>query len=105
MDRRDQCNQAIPGGVYEVDPSSGAIVSHLAPALQFSRLVAAHDGRSFYGIDIGSSQWMSPRLVKIDRESGVVLAERVLDDGVWNLSLAAIPADLVPRQTIQIGAP
>jgi hypothetical protein len=55
LDRRDRCNQSIPGGIYEIDPASGAVVSHLAPAVQFSRLVASHDGRSLYGIEIGSS--------------------------------------------------
>jgi hypothetical protein len=44
-------------------------------------------------------------LVKIDTQSRAITAERLLEDGVWNLHVAEIPNSLVPRRTIQIASP
>jgi hypothetical protein len=93
------------GGVFELDPSSARVATRFAPERRFGRLVVTPDGNTLYGIDLPSQDWVNPppRLVKIDRRSGVV-AERVLDPDVWNLALASIPTVLLKgaTQTIAI---
>jgi hypothetical protein len=93
------------GGVFELDPSSARVATRLAPERRFGRLIVTPDGNTLYGIDLPSPDWVNPppRLVKIDRRSGVV-AERVLDPDVWNLALASIPTALLKgaTQTITI---
>jgi hypothetical protein len=72
------------------------VLSHLAPSSYFGRLVASADGEHLYGIVISGS-WTGIRLVEIERKSGDVVAEQRLEDDVWNIATARIPAGLVPR--------
>ncbi len=95
-DRRAQCGAQIPGGVFEIDPSTGAVLSHIAPSLYFGRLAVSADGAHLYGIAI-SGGWTGIRLVELERKSGQVVAEEALDDDVWNIATARIPAALLPR--------
>jgi hypothetical protein len=97
LDRRSGCNQSIPGGVFEIAPASGEVMSHLDPEVHFGGLLVSHDGQTLYGIDVASANWIFPRLVKIDATSGKVLAQRALQDGVWSLSITEIPDELLRR--------
>lgn len=96
LDRRDDCGTKAPGGVFEVEGSTGAVLSHLAPSLHFGRLAVSADGEFLYGISI-SDGWTGIRLVEIERKTGKVVAEQRLEDDVWNIATARIPAGLVPR--------
>jgi hypothetical protein len=96
LDRRDQCGAKVPGGVLEIEASTGSVLSHIAPSIYFGRLAIAADGEHVYGIAI-SGGWTGIRLVEIDRKSGEVVAEQRLEDDVWNIALAQIPAGLIPR--------
>ena len=89
---------SLGGGVFVISPSNGDVVSHLAPTIQFSRLVASSDGRTLYGIDSGDLEWKGPvRLLKLDTERGSIVAQRTLDTDVWFITAARVPKQLIPR--------
>jgi len=94
-DSGDNCGGRIPGGVFEIDASTGAMLTHLLPGMNFGRLAVSGDGEHLYGIVI-SQGWTGVRLVDVERKSGEVIAERSLEDDVWNIALARIPSSLVP---------
>jgi hypothetical protein len=96
LDRRDNCRTKVPGGVFEIEASTGAVLTHLASSLSFGRLTVSADGEHLYGIGI-SDRWTGIRLVEVERKTGDVVAEQRLEDDVWNITLARIPAGLVPR--------
>ena len=96
LDSRDFCGTNEPGGVFEIEASTGAVLSHLAPSSYFGRLAVAADGEHLYGIGI-SDRWTGVRLVEIERKTGDVVAEQRLEDDVWNIATARIPAGLVPH--------
>jgi hypothetical protein len=93
----------VPGGLFEIDADSGAVLSHLQAALNFGRVAMSPDGERLYGIVI-SGGWSGARLVEIDRGSGDIVAEQNLESDVWNIAFAAIPENLVPRGYIIPGA-
>jgi len=89
---------SLGGGVFVINPSRGDVVSHLAPTIQFSRLVVSNDGKTLYGIDSGQLGWNGPvRLLKLDTERGSILAQRTLDTDTWFIAAARVPKPLVPR--------
>lgn len=96
LDRRDDCGAKVPGGAFEIEASTGTVLSHLAPSLYFGRLAVSADGQHLYGIVISKS-WTGIRLVEVDRKTGDIVAEQRLEDDVWNIALGRIPAGLVPR--------
>jgi len=96
VDRRDHCATKVPGGIFEIEASTGAVLSHLVPTSYFGRLAVGADGEHLYGIGI-SDRWTGIRLVAIERKSGDVVAEQRLEDDVWNITAARIPSGLVPR--------
>jgi len=96
LDARDDCGTKAPGGVFEIEAARGTVISHLAPSLNFGRLAVSADGEHLYGISI-SGGWTGIRLVEIERKTGEVVAEQRLEDDVWNIATARIPAGLVPR--------
>ena len=96
LDPRDDCGTKAQGGVFEIEASTGAVVSHLAPSQYFGRLAVSADGERLYGISL-TNGWTGIRLVEVDRGTGEVVAERSLEDDVWNIALTRIPASLVPR--------
>ena len=88
----------VGGGVFVINPSSGEVISHVMPAIQFSRLAVSGDGRNLYGIDSGQLEWKGPiRLLKLDTERGSIVAQRTLDTDVWFIAAARVPRLLVPR--------
>jgi hypothetical protein len=96
LDPRDECGTKAPGGVFEIEASTGAVISHLDPYQYFGRLAVSADGERLYGISL-TNGWTGIRLVELERATGEVVAERTLEDDVWNIALARIPAPLVPR--------
>jgi len=100
LDRRRFCD-AVPGGAYRIEPSTGAVLHHVAPLLHFWGLILSPDGRVLYGLDVGDPDWQTTaRLVKIDAENGSILGERLLDKDVWHLTLARLRKSLVPHETV-----
>jgi hypothetical protein len=96
LDRRSEEPEA-PGGLFSIDPVTGAF-EHLAPAIDFARLVASTDGSNLYGIDAGSRDSSRPPvLLRIETRSGTVLKKRNLPVDVWNISVARLPEALIPR--------
>lgn len=65
-------------------------------------MIVSPDGDALFGIDVESGAWSHPRLVKLDRQTGRVVAERNLAPEVWDIQLADVPAELVVRQEIRI---
>jgi hypothetical protein len=95
-------NVSLGGGVFVINPSDGSVISHLAPTIQFSRLVVSRDGRTLYGIDSGQLDWHGPvRLLKIDTEGGSILVQRSLDTDVWFIAQAKVPKQLIPRGVLE----
>jgi hypothetical protein len=89
---------SLGGGVFVINPSSGEVISHLAPSVQLSRLVVSNDGQTLYGIDSGQLDWNGPvRLLKLDTERGAIVAQRSLDADVWSITKARVPTELIQR--------
>ncbi len=103
IDRRDG-GKEVSGGIFEVDPAKAQVVRRLAPELHFARLVAAPDGRALYGIDVESSAWKFPKIVKLDVGSGRVEVMENLPADVWSLGVATIPSELLSSTAITISA-
>lgn len=97
LDRRSSLSTAPAGGIYEVDPASGSVISSLVPELHFSVVKADALGEKIFGIDVASENWAAVHLVKVDRQSGHVDAARELAPNVWNIDLAEIASSLIPR--------
>ena len=96
LDRRRQ-DAEIPGGLFSIDPATGAF-EHLAPGTDFTQLVASEDGSNLYGIDAGSREQTRPAsLLRLDSRTGTILKKRDLARDVWNISVARLPEDLIPR--------
>jgi hypothetical protein len=96
LDRRREDSE-IPGGLFSIDPATGAF-EHLALAIDFVRLVASEDGRNLYGIDAGSSEQIRPpSLLRVDSKTGTILKKRDLARDVWNITVARLPEELIPR--------
>ena len=104
FDRR-MCATVPSGGLYVLDPESGAVVGHLAPSLYFMRVVANSDGTELYAIEVGSNPVKAAqRLVRLDARTGKILAARDLyasDGMVVHETLALIYDSLIPRGEVQ----
>jgi len=98
-DRRSYDGQEIPGGIFSIEPSSGKIISRFARSVHFHRVNASADGRYLYGID--SVEIGSKRLIKLDASNGAVVAERALERDVWFISLAKLPASILPQGEVR----
>jgi len=104
MDRRSKTE--VIGGAYAIDPSTGVVLQQIEPLAHFSTLIASRDGRELYGLDVPYNHWTdSTRLLKINLESGTLVAERPLQPDVWHFTLAALPKSLVPRGEVQLNPP
>jgi hypothetical protein len=96
LDRRRE-DAGAPGGMFSIDPATGAF-EHLAPSIDFARLVASADGRNLYGIDAGAiDQSRPPSLLRLDSRTGMVLKKRDLGRDVWYISVARVPESLIPH--------
>jgi hypothetical protein len=88
-------------GIFVIDPASGGLTGRLAPSVQFAQVVAGTDGQRLYGLapeqpsDVGNDQ--PPRLLAVAGRTGEVVAEQSLGPDAWHLTVARIPASLVPR--------
>jgi hypothetical protein len=102
FDRRD-CANPPSGGLYVIDPSSGAVVGRLAPSLYFLRVVANCDGTELYGIEVGPTLSKdAPRLIRLDARTGKILASRAMDGGMAvHLALASLYDSVIPRGEVQ----
>ncbi|MBA3441285.1 MAG: hypothetical protein H0T92_15585 [Pyrinomonadaceae bacterium] len=101
IDRRRNYGE-VTGGLFVIEPRSGRVVAHLAPSIEFARLIVSPDGRRLYGIDSGPTDWRGPvRLLQLDATSGAVITERTLEDDVWFISLATLPKSLVPNGEVR----
>lgn len=85
------------GGVYEIDPANGNVIGSLVPGLYFPVIQLDARGDKFFGIDLAPANGANVHLVKVDRRSGHVDAVRQLTPDVWNIDLADVPANLIPR--------
>ena len=91
-------SETVPGGVFVMDPTTGEIVAHLAPNIDFAQLIPGFDGESLYGVAAGPP----PRLMKLDARTGAVLSEKRLDNDVWSISLASMPENLIPGEAVHL---
>jgi hypothetical protein len=103
-DRRSRCGKEIPGGVFLVDPQTRKLIAHFAPELHFAQLISSVDGRELYGIDVRDSAWKSVALVRLNAETGQILATQNLSPDVWSLDLANIPERLLPHGRMEARA-
>jgi len=66
--------------------------------MEFAQLVASADGRNLYGVDAGTrDRSRPPALFRISTKSGTVLRKRDLPIDVWNISVARLHEELIPR--------
>lgn len=102
LDRRD-CANPPSGGLYVIDPSSGAVVGRLAASLYFLRIVANCDGTELYGIEVGPRLVKdAPRLIRLDARTEKILASREMDGGMAvQLALAYLYDSLIPRGEVR----
>ena len=101
IDRRLKCTQQIPGGVLSIDPETGKVLRRLADGLHFNSLVTNSEGKELYGIDVRHLEWDSIGLVRIDAETGKLLAKKELTPDVWFIDLASLPRKLVPHGELE----
>ncbi|HXG68923.1 MAG TPA: hypothetical protein VNO70_27740 [Blastocatellia bacterium] len=102
LDRRYKLGESVPGGVFAIDPSSGKVLGHFAPSAHFGRLMGSADGHWLYGVDSGRLQWQGPvRLLKLDAESGEIMAERELATDPWAMAVATLPERFVPQGEVK----
>jgi hypothetical protein len=95
LDRRSEVPEAL-GGLFSIDPATGAF-EHLAPAIDFARLLASGDGSNLYGVDAGSlDSSRPPTLFRIETRTGAILKKHDLPRDVWNISVARVPQELIP---------
>jgi hypothetical protein len=103
-DRRARCKRLIPGGVLSIDLETGNVLRRLADSLHFNSLVASPDGKELYGIDVRHpDDWDSVGLVRVDAETGNLLAKKELTPDVWFIDLASLPRKLVPHGELEAG--
>jgi hypothetical protein len=100
LDRRE-CVEPPSGGLYVIEPSTGAVVAHLTPSLYFMRVVANCEGTELYGIELGLGKGRV-RLVRFDSSTGKILASREFGEkenawGIVHVSLAYLFDSVVPR--------
>ena len=101
IDRRLKCAEQIPGGVLSVDPENGKVLRRLADGLHFNSLVPSPDGKELYGIDVRHLNWDSVGLVRLDAETGGLLAKKELTPDIWFIDLASLPRNLVPHGDLE----
>ena len=105
LDRRRACTQQARGGIYVIDASSGGVADYINEAVYVNRMAVAPDGRELYVMDSSGPDEEGIRLLRIDSNTGRVLASRESQPGVWNLALANIPAALIPRGRARASMP
>jgi hypothetical protein len=102
LDRRRRCSTHVLSGAFVIDPSTGAVLSHIASSFHFAYLVASPGGQRLYGIDGGGPDWEGPvRLVKLNPETGEVLLRRTVETDYWSVAVATVTDLLVPRGEVQ----
>jgi len=100
LDRRVDCPNVVPGGAWEIDPSTGHLIRQIAPDLHFSVLIPDGEKSVLYGLSSAGPHWDSPaELVRIDARDGQILQSRTLDTGRWNISIA--PLRQTPKGDVQ----
>jgi len=102
-DRRVR-SKDIPGGLFLIDPQTGKRTARVAPELHFAQLIASADGKELYGISVERPNWTSVALVRLNAETGQILAKQDLSPDVWFLDLANIPGKLLPHGQMQAKA-
>jgi len=102
-DRRGR-SKDVPGGAFLVDPQTGKQMAHLVPELHFAQLIPSADGKELYGIDVGNMNWSSVSLVRLNAETGEVLARRELSPDVWSFDLANLSQELLLSSATQARA-
>lgn len=99
LDRRREMGISLPGGLFVVEPSTGNVLQHFAPSMHFPRVLASSDGERIYGLDPSLPDHRGPvRRTRLDAKSGMVLAERYLQNDAWFITLAAIPKSFLTRE-------
>lgn len=101
VDRRLECTEQIPGGVLSIDPETGKVLRRLAEGVHFNWIVPSPDGKELYGIDVTNPNWDLVGLVRLDAETGNVLASKELASGIWFIDVASLPRKLVPHGELE----
>jgi hypothetical protein len=100
LDRRRACPDTPRGGIYAINLSTGR-VDQIAVGVRVNRMAVTPDGDGLYVLEsIGRSPQRGVSLMRIDpaKRNGVFnSADRILEPGDWNLTLAHIPPALIPR--------
>ena len=101
-DRRPRCKSLIAGGVLSIDPETGDVLRRLGDDMHFNSLVPGPDGKELYGIDVRHpDDWGSVALVRLDAQTGRLLAKKELTPDVWFIDLASLPRKLVPHGELE----
>jgi hypothetical protein len=95
-------------GIFAIDPATAGLTAHLAPGSYFAQVIAGTEGQRLYALDTGEpsdgGNGPPPRLQTLDARTGAILAERALAPDVWHLTVAQVPASLVPRGEVHPAA-
>jgi hypothetical protein len=91
VDRRRQCGEELAGGAWVVDPTTGRLLSQVAPKLHFSELISNPAGSELYGLTSDHADSPGPvTLVRIGASTGQVLQSRTLDADYWWIATARL---------------
>lgn len=101
VDRRGACPGVPAGGIYMIQPSSGN-VRRIAESLHVNRMVATPVGGTLYVIH-SSGRTGGSRLLRVAIEANGNHPNAGLEPGDWNLTLAHMPAALIPRGEVRAG--
>jgi len=100
-DRRPHCGRTVAGGIFSVDPDTGNIGPRLAGDEHFASLISNAGATELYGIDVRHPNWDSVTLLRIEAETGRILAKKELMPDVWFIHLAQVPRRLVPQGQLE----
>ncbi len=90
-DRAGACQTALQGGAWMVDAATGRLTSHIAPGLQFNKLIPDRSGSTLYGVVPGKADWSGPvQLVRLDGRDGRVMRSRTFEPGVLQISIGLL---------------
>ena len=97
INRRAEQHTPFPGGILKIEPRAGKVLAHFSPQTDYAQVIAGTDGRSLYAIDAGMPDATAGvRLLKIDADTGEILATELLQRDVWHITAASVRRQYIP---------
>jgi hypothetical protein len=89
-DRTGVCGEAVPGGAWRLDTTTGRTTEPIALGYRFSKMIADGSGSKLYGVVPGRADWGGPvQLVEMQID-GSVTRTRSFDPGVLQIAIGSL---------------